>query len=59
MVRVEGGKRTKEGAAMIYVYRHDADGWRKVRKCRSFGEACRVAKALADETGVEHCVNGI
>jgi hypothetical protein len=42
---------------MNTIYRFTHAGWVKVRSCRSFQHACRLARYLTASTGFEHCVN--
>lgn len=42
---------------MKTIYKLTQAGWVKVRKCASFGQACKLAAELTGKTGIEHCVN--
>lgn len=42
---------------MTNVYKQTALGWVRVFTAQSFEHACRIARQLESETGVQHCVN--
>jgi hypothetical protein len=56
-VEQQGVGITERAEVMKTVYRQEADGWHKVRKCASFRQACKLANKLEEQSGVPHCVN--